>query len=84
MQKSIMETYNLGKALELKLWFDARGNYMVYLGGLPVNIHTGYVAGCDDQPDDLVLNERSEMYNYPTYGAAVQAYEQLRHKYIEN
>ena len=84
MQKSILETYNLSKALELKLWQDVRGYYTVYLGGLPVNIHTGNVATADDSPDDLMLNEHNMAYWHPTYKDAVKVYEQMKMQYIES
>ena len=83
MAQLIKHHSNASTALELKMWHNG-AKYIVYLGGIPVNIITGYATTTgDDLEDEYIMeNNISQTEMCSTYSEAVQVYEKLASAYM--
>ena len=83
MGKYIKQSTNYNKALELKMWQNGP-NYIVYLGGLPINITTGYATtGTGDCEEEFIMeNNLSHTELCRTYFDAAKLYEKWSVEYM--
>lgn len=83
MAQLLQHSSNAAKALELKMWFNGT-QYLIYLGGLPVNIKTGYATNGNDCEEEYIMeNNTSQTELCNDYRQAMTMFEEMRGRYIE-
>ena len=82
MAQLLQHNSSAARALELKMWFNGT-QYIIYLGGLPVNIKTGYATGGDDCEEEYIMdNSISQTEFCKDYRSAMQVFEAMRERYL--
>ena len=83
MAQLLQHSSSAARALELKMWFNGI-QYIVYLGGLPVNIKTGYATTYNDCEDEYIMeNSISQTEFCKDYRQAMQVFENMRVRWLE-
>lgn len=77
----LKQTANYSKALQLKMW-QCGPNYMVYLGGLPINIVTGYTAHEQDDEAYTMPSGLEQTEICRSYSEASKLFEQWDMHYL--
>ncbi len=84
MAQLIQHCTSAAKALELKMWNNGH-RYVIYLGGLPLNIKTGYATTGSDYCDDEYTTENNVSHTElcKNYFEAMKRFEEMRQRYLE-
>lgn len=83
MAQFIRYETNIARALELKMWQNGT-TYVVYLGGLPVNIKTGYACTAAEHCEDEYIAENSMAHTElrKNYFEASKLFEEMRERWM--
>ena len=84
MAQVIKYQCNTARALELKMWFNGI-QYIVYLGGLPLNIKTGYAAFGENNCEEEYITENNvaQTEYRKSYMDASKLFEEMRERWLE-
>jgi hypothetical protein len=83
MGRLLQHRSNAAKALELKMWVNGT-QYIIYLGGLPLNIKSGYATYADGCEEEYIAeNNVAQTELCSNHREAMQLFEHLNVRYME-